>query len=167
LAPAIVGLIIGIGEVARRLALSRIPDLSRQRVVGMVRRLVTLLASVVAAKLGLASDVSSFATYFGLLTAGLAVALQNVNLATLGYLLLIGKRGIRLGDRVQVSDVTGNVIHMGFPGKSGADGCGVGSGRLEGAASPHRRDPMLLFLHFLAEFVRAAPGLSGRVYASL
>jgi hypothetical protein len=110
----IVGLIIGIGEVARRLALSHIPDLSRQRVVGMVCRLVTLLASVVAATLGLASGVSSFATYFGLLTAGLAVALQNVILATLGYLLLIGKRGIRLGDRVQVSDVTGNVIHTGL-----------------------------------------------------
>lgn len=110
----IVGLIVAIGEVARRLVLSRIPDLSRQRVVGMVYRLVTLLASVAVAILGLASDVRSFATYFGLLTAGLAVALQNVILASLGYLLLIGKRGIRLGDRVQVSDVTGQVIHMGL-----------------------------------------------------
>ena len=49
-----------------------------------------------------------------LLTAGLAVALQNVILASLGYLLLIGKRGIRLGDRVQISGVTGDVIYMGL-----------------------------------------------------
>lgn len=111
---SIVGLIIGIGTVARRLALSRIPDLSRQGVVGMIYRLVTMLASFVAAVLGLASDVHSFVTYFGLLTAGLAVALQNVITAGLGYLFLIGKRGVRIGDRVQISDVTGQVIYMGL-----------------------------------------------------
>jgi small-conductance mechanosensitive channel len=108
----IIGLLIGIGEVARRLALNRIQDLNRRRIEGLVYRLVTLLASAVAA--GLASDARSFATYFGLLTAGVAVALQNMILASLGYLLLIGKHGIRHGDRVQVSGVAGDVIYMGL-----------------------------------------------------
>jgi len=54
------------------------------------------------------------ATYFGLLTAGIAVALQNVILASLGYLVLMGKRGIRIGDRIQVSGITGDVINMGM-----------------------------------------------------
>ena len=110
----IIGLVIGIGEVARRLTLNNIQDLNRQRIVGLVYRLVTLLASAVAAVFGLASDARSLATYFGLLTAGVAVALQNVILASLGYLLLIAKHGIRLGDRVQISGVTGDVIYMGL-----------------------------------------------------
>lgn len=57
----------------------------------------------------LASDLRSVATYFGLLSVGLLLALENVILATLGSLLLVGKRGIRIGDRVQVSEVTGDV----------------------------------------------------------
>jgi len=61
-----------------------------------------------------ASDLSSLATYFGLLTAGMTVALQNVILASLGYLVLMGKRGIRIGDRIQVSGITGDVINMGM-----------------------------------------------------
>jgi hypothetical protein len=44
----------------------------------------------------------------------MAVALQNVILASLGYLVLMGKRGIRIGDRVQVSGISGDVINMGM-----------------------------------------------------
>ena len=50
----------------------------------------------------------------GLLSAGLPLALQNVILASLGSLVLLGKRGIRVGDRVQVSGITGDVINMGL-----------------------------------------------------
>ena len=31
-----------------------------------------------------------------------------------GYLVLMGKRGIRIGDRIQVSGITGDVINMGM-----------------------------------------------------
>jgi hypothetical protein len=44
----------------------------------------------------------------------MAVALQNVILASLGYLVLMGKRGIRIGDRIQVSGISGDVINMGM-----------------------------------------------------
>ena len=80
----------------------------------MVHRLLTLFAIAVVALFSVASDLSSLATYFGLLTAGVAVALQNVILASLGYLVLMGKRGIRIGDRIQVSGITGDVINMGM-----------------------------------------------------
>src|SRR5206468_10483853 len=109
----IMGVLIGIGEVSRRLALRRIQDPNRRRVISLVHRVPTFFAIVVVALFGLASDLSSLATYFGLLTAGVAVALQNTVLASLGYLLLIGKHGLRIGDRVRVSDVTGDVINMG------------------------------------------------------
>jgi hypothetical protein len=110
----IVGLLFGMGEISRRLALRRILDPNRRRIISMVHRLLTLFAIAVVALFSVASDLSSLATYFGLLTAGMAVALQNVILASLGYLVLMGKRGIRIGDRVQVSGITGDVINMGL-----------------------------------------------------
>src|ERR1700693_4567902 len=110
----IVGLLFGMGEISRRLALGRIQDPNRRRVISMVHRLLTLFAIAVVALFSVASDLSSLATYFGLLTAGMAVALQNVILASLGYLVLMGKRGIRIGDRIQVSGIAGDVINMGM-----------------------------------------------------
>ena len=38
--------------------------------------------------------------------------MQNVILPSLGSLVLLGKRGIRVGDRVQISGITGDVINM-------------------------------------------------------
>jgi hypothetical protein len=110
----ILGLLFGIGETSRRIALGRIQDPNRRRATSMVHRLLTLLAIVVVALFSVASDLSSLVTYFGLLTAGMAVALQNVILASLGYLVLMGKRGIKIGDRLQVSGITGDVINMGM-----------------------------------------------------
>jgi hypothetical protein len=110
----IVGLLFGMGEISRRLALRRIQDPNRRRVISMVHRLLTMFAIAVVALFSVASNLSSLATYFGLLTAGMAVALQNVILASLGYLVLMGKRGIRIGDRIQVSGITGDVINMGM-----------------------------------------------------
>jgi hypothetical protein len=110
----IVGLLFGMGEISRRLALGRIQDPNRRRVISMVHRLLTMFAIAVVALFSVASDLSSLATYFGLLTAGVAVALQNVILASLGYLVLMGKRGFRIGDRIQISGITGEVINMGM-----------------------------------------------------
>jgi len=93
----IVGLLFGMGEISRRLALGRVQDPNRPRVISMVHRLLTMFAIAVVALFSLASGLSSLATYFGLLSAGLLLALQNVILASLGSLILLGKRGIRVG----------------------------------------------------------------------
>ena len=61
-----------------------------------------------------ASELGTLATFAGLLTAGVAVALQNVILSVAGYFFLIGKYGVRVGDRVQVCGVTGQVIDIGL-----------------------------------------------------
>jgi hypothetical protein len=110
----IVGLLFGMGEISRRLALGRIQDPNRRRVMSMVHRLLTWFAIAVVALFSVASDLKSLATYLGLLSAGLLLALQNVILPSLGSLVLLGKRGIRVGDRVQVSGITGDVIDMGL-----------------------------------------------------
>ncbi len=110
----IIGLLLAIGYVSRRLALRRVRDPNRQRLIAMIHQFLTLLAIAVVILFVLASDLKSVATYFGLLSAGLLLALQNVIPASLGALLLVGKRGIRIGDRVQVSGITGDVINMGL-----------------------------------------------------
>ncbi|HMK66661.1 MAG TPA: mechanosensitive ion channel domain-containing protein, partial [Thermodesulfobacteriota bacterium] len=53
-------------------------------------------------------------TFAGLMTAGVAVAMQSVILSIAGYFFLIGKYGIRVGDRVQISGVTGEVVDIGL-----------------------------------------------------
>ena len=89
-------------------------DPNRRRFINMSHQFLTLFAITVVVVFVLASDLKSVATYFGLLSAGLLLALENVILATLGSLPLVGKRGIRIGDRVQISGVTGGVIDMGL-----------------------------------------------------
>ncbi|HEV7716164.1 MAG TPA: mechanosensitive ion channel domain-containing protein, partial [Steroidobacteraceae bacterium] len=61
-----------------------------------------------------ATELSSLVTFAGLITAGLAVAMQSVLVSIVGYFFLIGKFGIRVGDRVQIGTVTGEVIELGL-----------------------------------------------------
>jgi small-conductance mechanosensitive channel len=111
---ASLALILVIGQLSRRFTLRHVHDPNRRRFISMSHQFLTLFAITVVIVFVLASDLRSVATYFGLLSAGLLLALENVILATLGSLLLVGKRGIRIGDRVRVSGVTGDVIDMGL-----------------------------------------------------
>jgi small-conductance mechanosensitive channel len=43
-----------------------------------------------------------------------AVAMQSVLVSIVGYFFLIGKYGIRIGDRVQIGEVSGEVIELGL-----------------------------------------------------
>jgi hypothetical protein len=60
------------------------------------------------------TEISTFATFAGLLTAGLAVAMQSVLVSVVGYFFLIGKYGIRVGDRIQIGSVVGEVLDLGL-----------------------------------------------------
>src|SRR5581483_6746592 len=53
------------------------------------------------------------ATMLGLATAALTIALQDFILAFLGWFVLIGKKGMRVGDTVEIDGVGGEVIEIG------------------------------------------------------
>jgi small-conductance mechanosensitive channel len=91
-----------------------VQDVKRRHHVLLVRRIVLLLlvAGILAATF--ASDFSSLTTFVGLLTAGIAIALQDVILSLAGYFVLIGKYGIRAGDRVRIANVDGDVLDVGL-----------------------------------------------------
>jgi small-conductance mechanosensitive channel len=79
-----------------------------------LRRFVLTIVVVFVFLFNFASQIGALATVMGFAAAGIAVALQNVILSLAGYFFLIGKFGIKVGDRVQVSGVSGDVIDIGL-----------------------------------------------------
>jgi small-conductance mechanosensitive channel len=55
-----------------------------------------------------------FGTVLGIVGAGLTVALKDFIVAFIGWLMLMGKNGIRLGDWVEINGVSGEVIELGM-----------------------------------------------------
>ena len=110
----ILAVVFALAEVWRRAVLRFAHEPRRRYQLLLVRTIV--LWTVVAAVVGLsfATEISSFATFAGLLTAGLAVAMQSVLVSVVGYFFLIGKYGIRVGDRIQIGTVVGEVIDLGL-----------------------------------------------------
>jgi hypothetical protein len=116
-----VGILAGIlialfifGEIWRRAVLRFSHDVQRRYQLLVVRRIVLWTIALCVIGLSVVSEISSFATFAGLLTAGAAVALQSVLVSVVGYFFLIGKYGIRVGDRIQIGAVTGEVIDLGL-----------------------------------------------------
>jgi small-conductance mechanosensitive channel len=109
---ALIAVTLGVFGLWRRAIVRYIPDLRRRYQFLLLRRIALWFVIALVIIFGFASEIGSLATFAGLLTAGIAVALQNVILAVVGYFLLIGKFGIGIGDHVQVSDVTGRVVEI-------------------------------------------------------
>lgn len=70
---------------------------------------VTGLAVVLVGRIWLEGD-QSLATFFGLLSAGLAVALKDLIVGVAGWLFIMWRRPFVLGDRVQVGTISGDVV---------------------------------------------------------
>jgi small-conductance mechanosensitive channel len=103
-----------LGEIWRKATLRYVRDIRRRYQFLLLRRIVLWCAVGITVAFALATEIGSLATFAGLITAGIAVALQNVILAIAGYFFLVGKYGVRVGDRVQISGVTGNVVDIGL-----------------------------------------------------
>jgi small-conductance mechanosensitive channel len=110
---AIVMLLV-LSELWRRAALRYVRDARRRRQFLVIRRVVVALAMIIALVFAFVSEFGSLATYAGLVTAGVAVALQIPILAVVSYFFLIGRYGVRVGDRVTISGVTGEVMEIGL-----------------------------------------------------
>jgi small-conductance mechanosensitive channel/uncharacterized protein Yka (UPF0111/DUF47 family) len=106
--------VFALSEFWRRTVLRFVLEPRRRNQLLLIRRIVTWLLVLLILGLTFISHLSSFATFAGLLTAGLAVAMQSVLVSVVGYFILIGKYGLRIGDRVQVGGVSGEVIDLGL-----------------------------------------------------
>lgn len=111
---ALFAVVWGLSELWRRGVFRYVKEPRRRHQFLLVRKLTFWFVIVVIVILTFASKLGSFVTFAGLLTAGLAVALQNVLVSVVGYFFLIGKFGIRVGDRIEISGVSGEVIDIGL-----------------------------------------------------
>jgi small-conductance mechanosensitive channel len=109
-----VAVVLVISEFWRRATFRYLHDSRRRQQFLALRRVAVGLALTFVVIFGLVSEVGSLATYAGLITAGLAVALQNVILAVVAYFFLIGRYGVRVGDRITLAGVTGRVVEIGL-----------------------------------------------------
>ena len=55
---------------------------------------------------------ATLVTYLGLLSAGLAIALQDLIVSLAGWIFIIWRRPFEVGDRIQISDDMGDVIDI-------------------------------------------------------
>lgn len=109
-----IAVVFGASEVWRSATIRYVQDVRRRNQLMLLRRIAVTLAIFLIILFMLVTEVGSIATFAGFITAGLAVALQTVILSVVAYFLLIGKWGIRVGDRVCISGVTGDVIDIGL-----------------------------------------------------
>jgi small-conductance mechanosensitive channel len=110
----LLALVFTAAELYRRAVFRYVQDVRRRSRLLLLRKILLWALVVAIAAATFATELGSLATFAGLITAGLAVAMQSVLVSVVGYFFLIGKYGIRVGDRVQVGSVTGEVIDLGL-----------------------------------------------------
>jgi small-conductance mechanosensitive channel len=107
-------LVFVLGDIWRRASFRYVHDTRRRYQALLMRRIVIWTAVVIIVIVTFATQLGSVFTFAGLITAGIAVAMQNVITSIVGYFFLIGKYGLRVGDRVSVAGVTGEVVDIGL-----------------------------------------------------
>jgi small-conductance mechanosensitive channel len=98
----------------RRFTFRYVQDSRRRYQFLQARRLLLMVVVTLVIIFNFANEIGALATVMGFAAAGIAVALQNVILSLAGYFFLIGKFGIKVGDRVQVAGVMGDVVDIGL-----------------------------------------------------
>lgn len=132
---ALVALTLLLGWGLRALTRLLVRGNRNERVAFWARQGIRLLVGVLLV-FGTASvwfdDPTTLTTGLGLVTAGLAFALQKVVTAVAGYLVILRGKTFNVGDRIAMGGVRGDVIALGFtqttimemgqpPGVQGAD----------------------------------------------
>ncbi|HXS12421.1 MAG TPA: mechanosensitive ion channel family protein [Acidobacteriaceae bacterium] len=103
-----------ISQAWSRATVRYVADLRRRRQLLVVRRVVIGFLGGLIVIFGFITEFSSLATFAGFITAGIAVGLQTILLSVAAYFFIIGRYGVRVGDRITVAGVTGTVIEVGI-----------------------------------------------------
>jgi small-conductance mechanosensitive channel len=92
------------------------PKLDRRQVETLrsIARVSLRVVAVIIILLILIGVPTQFGTMIGIVGAGLTVALKDFIVAFFGWLMLMGRNGIRLGDWVEINGVSGEVTELGM-----------------------------------------------------
>ena len=89
-------------------------DRRRVETLRTVTRVAVQIVAVLLILLVIFGPPTQLGTILGLAGAGLTVALKDFIVGFLGWFVLMGKNGIRLGDWVEINGVTGEVVELGM-----------------------------------------------------
>lgn len=108
---ALLGIFVStwIDSVVKKLSMDR-RQVESLRTVARVSLQVAALCLILLILFG---PPGQLGTFLGLAGAGLTVALKDFIIGFLGWFVLMGKNGIRLGDWVEINGVTGEVVQIG------------------------------------------------------
>ena len=104
-----------LGDVAVR-RLTEHPSLDRTRVQTLrtVLELALQLLGLLLIILVVFGSPNQLSTIVGLATAGFTIALQDFIVAFIGWFVLMGRKGMRVGDWVEIDGVSGEVTEIGL-----------------------------------------------------
>jgi small-conductance mechanosensitive channel len=95
--------------------LGRLPVARRQLdTLRAVVRLTLQIFAVLLTLLVIFGPPGQLGTFLGLAGAGLTIALRDFIIGFVGWFVLMGRNGIRLGDWVEINGVTGEVVELGM-----------------------------------------------------
>lgn len=107
-------IILAAGEIWTHFTNKYVRDIRRRRQFLLVRRTVVSFLSLLVILFGFVTQFNSLATFAGFITAGIAVGLQTILLSVAAYFFIIGRYGVKVGDRITIASVTGDVIDVGL-----------------------------------------------------
>jgi len=89
-------------------------DRRQMQTLRATARVAVQVVAVLLVLLVVFGPPNQLGTFLGLAGAGLTVALKDFIVGFLGWFVLMGKNGIRLGDWVEINGVTGEVVEIGI-----------------------------------------------------
>ncbi len=101
-----------LGHVLRAALDRRIEDRRRRNHLRILTSLVLQVTGLAYLLLVFFGPPRNLSTMLGLATAALAVVMKDFILALFGWLLLMGRNGLRVGDWVEINGVTGEVVEL-------------------------------------------------------
>lgn len=113
----IVGIVLGmvLGDaLVRRLMMHPSLDRRQSEILRTIFEVSVQVLGVLLIVLVLFGPPRQTATMIGLATAALTISLQDYILAFVGWFMLVGKNGIRVGDIVEINGVCGEVAEVGL-----------------------------------------------------
>jgi small-conductance mechanosensitive channel len=93
---------------------ARATDRRRTQTLYMVTRVSLQVVAALLILLVIFGPPDNLGTIVGLAGAGLTVALKDFILGFIGWFVLMGRDGIRIGDLVEINGVTGEVVELGM-----------------------------------------------------
>jgi len=106
--------LLGLDRWFERLFHSGIGDRRHIEMLHSISRVVLQVLAVLLILFLLIGVPNQFGTVLGLVGAGLTVALKDFIMGFMGWFVLMGRNGIRLGDWVEINGVSGEVIELGM-----------------------------------------------------